>query len=576
MTRTTLRTGLVLLTAGIGLSLGYVAPADAAYPAVLQLAPGIGGPKEKNGGPGHEQIHAAVFQKDGKQYVVSVYMSSNVDQNKDGYWQCKCSSVLMDPIVGPTTVQDQVQLTHNGGTRPCNHPRIASNGADYGVWTYGTNDQNGNTRTFVQGINEKCELQTKRLRISEDNNQNEGAPHIEFVGGKMFVAGYLSTANNANDAMYLVGVNGDNAGGTGTVEKTWITKTVAPSNIGRPAIVPAGADKVFACASKGNNRPPEDGVECALVSAIDGTVIHKQLIAKSDENAGIYYNQPTVARLSDNVFAVQVLESNGLGKKNKDLKGSNTPHLYVFQVSDASFSQMSYVDKVGAYPTHSAICGGQYGEKGDTYIAVMGASPTGLGQPGIQFVSYNKGAINVDKANDLWTVGFYGDSGRLSNLYGPNPNTQGRDFPLCIGNVKNPGFGVKNGYMADVETFFLAPHSGNNGVEPKNGAYISFVPGKTSAPVVPQPPQEQPKQGITATPDPGAGGDGGAGGGNGGNGGSGAGGNGDNPGAGGGSVSVSSPRAGACSVPSSGAPVPAETAFLALGAAALLVARRRK
>ncbi len=169
MTRTSLRHGLVLLAAATSASLGVVgsASAEGAYPAVLQLAPGIGGPKEKNGGPGNEQIHASVFVNEGKQYVVSIYMSSNVDEN-DGYWQCKCSSTLMDPVVGPVTVYDQVQLTHNGGSRPCNHPRIASNGENYGVWTYGTNENNGNTRTFVQGINHKCELMTDRVRISYD------------------------------------------------------------------------------------------------------------------------------------------------------------------------------------------------------------------------------------------------------------------------------------------------------------------------------------------------------------------------------------------------------------------------
>jgi len=219
MTRTTLRHGLVLL-AGISASFGLIgsALADGAYPAVLQLAPGIGGPKEKNGGPGNEQIHAAVFVNEGKQYVVSIYMSSNVDEN-DGYWQCKCTSTLMDPVVGPVTVYDQVQLTHNGGSRPCNHPRIASNGADYGVWTYGTNENNGNTRTYVQGINHKCELVTDRVRISENNNQNEGAPHIEYIDNDWFLAGYLSTANNDLDAAYAVGVQGSMQNGTATVEK---------------------------------------------------------------------------------------------------------------------------------------------------------------------------------------------------------------------------------------------------------------------------------------------------------------------------------------------------------------------
>ncbi|MEZ4297486.1 MAG: MYXO-CTERM sorting domain-containing protein [Polyangiaceae bacterium] len=570
MTRTTLRPALLLALAATGASLGYVTTADAAYPAVLQLAPGVGGPKEKEGGAGNEHTAVTVMEKNGKEYVVSVYMSSNVDDN-DAPWQCKCSSALLDPILGPVIVQDQVQLTNNGGNRPCNHPRIASNGSDVAVWTYGTNENNGNTRTYVQGINEMCELTTARLRISENNNQNEGAPYIwHNVEGNTdyFVAGYLSTANNDLDASYAVGVMASSS----TVEKKWHTKVVTPSNIGRPVIMDAGPDRAFFCAAQGNNRPPEQGVACALLNTMTGQVIHKEIIAKSDPANNVYFNQPTIAKLGPNLFAVQVLESNGLGKKN-NIKGSNKSHIYAIKVSTDFFSQEGYITNVGKYPTHSAICGGMYGEKGETHVAVLGASPTGLGQPSIQFVSWGGASFKVDTAMDNWTVGFYGDSGLISNLYGANPNTQGRNFMYCVGNVKNPGFGKSNGYMADVETFFLAPHEGNIPGDPKNAGYLSFVPGKVAKAVIPEAPKEQPKTGITPTPD--TGGAGGAGGGEN------TGGTGidtgtdttEDPGNG---IDVNAPQAGACSLPATNDSQPEGLAFLALGAVALLAARRRK
>src|SRR5690349_4542366 len=78
MTRTTLRHALLLGTAATVASLGYIGSADAAYPAVMKITPGIGGPMEKDGGAGSEQSSVAVFEKDGKEYVVSIYMSSNV------------------------------------------------------------------------------------------------------------------------------------------------------------------------------------------------------------------------------------------------------------------------------------------------------------------------------------------------------------------------------------------------------------------------------------------------------------------------------------------------------------------
>jgi MYXO-CTERM domain-containing protein len=559
MNRTTLRHALLLATAATGASLGYVGSAEAAYPAVMKIAPGIGGPMEKDGGAGHEQAMSTTFEVGGKQYLVTVYMSSNVSE-EDGPWQAKCTSVVLDSILGPKVVVDQKQLTTNGGTRPANHTRIASNGLDVGVWTYGTNEANGQTRTYVQGINHMCELTTDRLRISENNNQNEGAPDVQWIGGDYFVAGYLSTANNELDASYAVGVTV-----TGTsVEKTWHTKVVAPSNIGRPAIIAAENNRAFFCASKGNNRPPEVGVECALVDAMTGEVVHKQLIAASDPANNVYFNQPSVAKIGTNLYAVQVLESNGLGKKD-NVKGTNVQHLYAFKVSDTLFSQEGYIKNVGKYPTHSSICGGSYGENGEAYVAVMGASPTGLGQPSIQFVQWNVAAFKVDTDRDNWTMGFYGDSGLIANLYGHNPNTQGREFLRCIGDVKNPGFGVANGYMSDVETFFVAPHTGNIPGDYKNAGFLSFIPGKVKTAIAPQEPQEQPKKGIAPSGDP------------------------TNPGTDDPSnpnpgtdpedtdptINVNGPQAGACSVPSNGSSSEG-LAFLALGIGALFAARRRR
>jgi MYXO-CTERM domain-containing protein len=564
MNRTTLRHGLILLTAGIGASLGHISSASAdtpVFPAVLKLSAGVGGELDKNQGPGNEMGYPAVFTNNGSQYVVTIAMNSNVKKgDNEKYWQCKCTSVLMDPILGPKVIVSEKQITDNGGSRSCNHPRIASNGEGYGVWTYGSNDVNGNTRTYVQGINHMCETMGDRLRISENNNNNDGAPHIVFNGGDYYTAGYLSTNND--DTSFAVGVMANMTDG---VKKTWIKGVVAPSNIGRPSIVPIGMDRSFFCASEGNNRPPETGITCALLNSMTGEIIHKETIAKSDPANNVYMGQPTVAKISDTMMAIQYLESNGQGKKT-NIKGSNASHLVVYSISGDTFSKQAYANGIGLAPTHSSICSGSYGEKGENYVAVFGMSPTGGGQPNMQFTYFNGGSLKADIAKDNWIVGYYGDSGRLSNLYGANPNTQGREFPMCVGGVKNPGFGLKNGWMNTVETFFLAPHTGNNGTseELKNGLYLSFVPGKISAPVDSKQPGD-PKKGIStdtgivdptsqepsepAAPE--------------------------NP-----DLidqsSVNLHRASACSVPAPGGSAPANLAFLALGVGALFAARRRR
>jgi MYXO-CTERM domain-containing protein len=95
----------------------------------------------------------------------------------------------------------------------------------------------------------------------------------------------------------------------------------------------------------------------------------------------------------------------------------------------------------------------------------------------------------ADKANQ-WPIGYYGDSGHIANIYGQNPNTQGRDFLRCIGDVPNPGHGVSGGYLSNVESFFVAPHAGRIPGDPKNALFLSLVPGKTDKPVVVAPPEE--------------------------------------------------------------------------------------
>jgi len=48
------------------------------------------------------------------------------------------------------------------------------------------------------------------------------------------------------------------------------------------------------------------------------------------------------------------------------------------------------------------------------------------------------------------------DSAWISNIYGQNPNTQGRNF-IGATTVMNPGYGIEGGYMSDVKSFIGIP-----------------------------------------------------------------------------------------------------------------------
>ncbi|MEP7121825.1 MAG: MYXO-CTERM sorting domain-containing protein [Byssovorax sp.] len=481
------RSTLIALTA-LGFGAALLQPGDAAADSaqVMRLAYGVGGPQKEKGGAGNEQPTSVVVQKNGVTYVVTIYMSSNVSDN-DRPWQCKCSSVAIDPMMGPTLVADQVQLTSYDGDRPCNHPMAATDGKHV-VWTFGSDKGNqANVSTYVGSVDEMCKTEADPKRVSENNNNNEGAPDISYNGASHFTAGYLSTNNN--DTSFALGLTLHDDGGTISLEKTYLKGIVAPSNIGRPAIVAAGPDRSLFCAAKGDNRPPEDGVECAWLDTTSGKVLWKKIVAASDPNAKKYMNQPSVAMLDYGRFAVNLQESSGDGKKN-NTKGANTSHLFVIEPSDSGYIEKSHKVGLGTYQTHAAICSGGYGVDGKRNIAIMAAPITGVGLPGIQMASYDSNTdVVADKAN-LWPIGYYGDSGHIANIYGQNPNTQGRDFLRCIGDVPNPGHGLMGGYMKNVATFFVAPHAGRIPGDPKNALFLSLIPGKTDAPVVPEPPKE--------------------------------------------------------------------------------------
>ncbi|HVY45805.1 MAG TPA: MYXO-CTERM sorting domain-containing protein [Minicystis sp.] len=477
------RNHLLALAAGLGTLL----PATAAYAdsaAFLKLQYGVGGPVSdgghalKDAGPGTEQSTVTYLTKNGKTYIVTIWMSSMVSES-DRNWQCKCNSVEVGPM-GPGVVVDSRQLTHGHSERPCNHP-IATSDGKHVVWVYGsdTNTSQHNVATYAGVVDEMCQSVVDPVRVSDDDNKNEGAPDIAYNGNGQFTSGYLS----GGQTTYAIGLKLSDDGTNVSLHRNYKTAVVNPANIGRPAIVAASATRSLLCAAKGDNRPPEDGVECAWLDATSGSIMWKDIIAASNPGNHVYMNQPSVALLDYGRIAINVQQSDGNGK-NTNQMGTDLSHLYVIEPNDQSYEMKD--TKMGmspiGYDKHAAICSGSYGESGETRIAVMGASPTGVGLPGVQFASYSTDTgLVADKSLDFWQVAPYGDSGYLSNIYGENPHDQGRDFLRCVGNFRNPGYGVKGGFLENAETLIIMGVSGRVPGEPKNALFLSFIPGKVKA-----------------------------------------------------------------------------------------------
>lgn len=445
--------------------------------------------------PGFEQTTLVVS----KNHIVMITMEAVQEQGRAPV-QCSCSSYELRPDGAPREVVSLKRLTEYGrmGTseRTCNHPIAAADEKGNIVWMYGSDYDSNRPNTYAGIINEKCEHLAAPQMVSIPRDANDGAPDLKYLGNGNFVGGYYSDGGDpttgfpapGGDYTIALGLKVTEAGLLPTLERTWITVASTPSDIGRPTIAAAGPDRAILCAPKGPDRP-SDHIECALLDTNAGTVLWKSDVLKGNRQQRVYYNQPTIARVGENQFALLAIESSGMGK-NTNIKGANLSHLYMLEKNGDQLALGPEIVGVGAHQTHSSICVGPYGEAGAPSIGVFTAAPTGIGRAAIAMVGWD-GATKTfahDPKADLWPAAWYGDSGHLSNWYGRNPMNQGRDFLRCIGGVENPGYHQPNGFMSDVKTFFAAAVHGRIPGDEKNSLFLSLVPGQMDKKPIPQNP----------------------------------------------------------------------------------------
>jgi len=229
--------------------------AEAAKTATMKLAAGKGGPFQKDetgkdyAGPGTEQPSTAWMLNKDKNVVdvVTVWMSSDVS-TADRPWQGKCSVLELGQTGEPKLLVDGKQITalgdaNNADERPFNHPHLirvegGQNHTQLFMLTYGSDaNNNGNVQTYAVLMDNQCKLVSGMVRISNDANNNEGAPEAVFLGDKGWViAGYYD--NNAQRT-YAVPLMVDDTDPTKPkIVKLDTPKTVVtPSNIGRPSLM---------------------------------------------------------------------------------------------------------------------------------------------------------------------------------------------------------------------------------------------------------------------------------------------------------------------------------------------------
>jgi len=484
--------GMVGLAGGLGALLLGTPSAQAVAPVSIQLTRAYGGAVEspleeglENESPGHEMVHPVWVEKDGKIFVVIAYMSGDIPESMNAPSQMKCSSFELTES-GPVLIADQVYLTENENVdRAGNYTKLLKVGSNI-VFGYGYAPNNNQTRSYVRLINEQCQSVSDTLKISNNDDQNIGAVHLGLVSDNKFFATYYSNDGNESRGRFVTIENG-------ALVKANNINLLNPTNIGRAPVATSG-DRVLTCTGLGNQRPPEYGIGCTYLNSVSGEIVWKnELIVEADPENDIRYNQAQVVNIGPGRYAVMAQMTNAMGKDTND-KGLNIDQLWILEPTDQGPNVRAHTEANGIYSTHASLLTGMYGDLGEQAIGIFEAPPTPSGNAVVSFLKYDPASLSfkMDAYNDRWIVSpLHADSAMLSNLYGNNPQTQGRNYLWGIGDVPNPGFGKVGGFMPEAETLFVMPFAGKGAdpSEPKLAAWVSFLPGKTSKPVVPENPE---------------------------------------------------------------------------------------
>ena len=498
------RFGIGLL-AGLGI-LGFAAVADA---ATVQLSTGVLLVKQSSDakvsrGTGAGVLMPRLEMLNGNK-LLAIWMDSAPDSmvppsnasDNNGYWEGKTAIIQLAAEAPPTLLATQ-QITMFDGDRPFNHPRLASAG-DYVVVNFASSIEDPNTTNqyvmIVDSSGKMAPLTGTTLngdtQVTDSNGQpvavldvglwdgnNHGAAEMHFIGTDAtgtdhFIGGFLHN----NNETYAFGLS-VKKGATGyTANQDWLTEVVRPANIGRPTIAVTGPTTAVVCAAKGNNRPPEYGVQCATLDTTTGKITNKVLVAPSDPQNNVYMNQPTITALGNGICGLGVVMSDGAGRsQNGHFLGSNTSMAYTVDCNTLAIKNTQTA--VAPFQRHATMTSSVFGNQGQTFMGSLGCSSTGAGGAGLQLISVDQnGMMAIDKQANLMPVMWQCDTAWLAYKGLRNPRDQGREFLHTLGDVPNPGFQDPKGWMPEVSHFAISlVPAVHDKTSLRNSLFMSFAP----------------------------------------------------------------------------------------------------
>jgi MYXO-CTERM domain-containing protein len=445
--------------------------------------------------PGAEHVDLAHVRDGGIDKVLLFGMGSYTlnGAQPNNRVQMFCAPVRLDPIAGPVLESNGYGLnnaegpfasglryvTNNNGNRYRNahRPRAISIFGGEAVAVLYNYAPNNHAITYMTVFGPNCERLSARTQVMAKNNDNcSNSPPGSVValapeGNSQYLAGGYGCDGNGRDSSWLgvqritKNLNPERLDRSYTVNVMIDNvETEANEERTRPMVM-VGPDNRFVtvCLTAGNNQPPANGVRCSAYNIETGQRLWRQYIARRE--GGIYQTQIQIVPIADQAGNVtdtalahwtmitQRRNGNAKGRVVSQTTALRFTYEGVDILAPAGDGALPTMD-----PTHAGICGGQFGidEAGGTDWRAILIGGSINGNPNTlstaQTVAWN---YDQRRAMPDRSYGLPGaiDSGWLSNIYGQNPNNQGRNFISCIGDVPNPGYQVTDGYQTDVKSF---------------------------------------------------------------------------------------------------------------------------
>lgn len=522
------KTGLFMLVASGMLAFGANAHAQVRTPTVLKISSGDEAGRTRVGADGRERAldsaqagheHASLTELNGGRNILVFATTSKATLNGEAVVDrvnLSCSAVELK-AAGPELLVDKY-ITKNDGNQYRNaHATLALpvDGGTAALVTYNYRPENpNNTQRYAMVVDANCNVLAPQTLIMAKNNDDVCANaepgallNVESTPGLDRFAQQCGGNGNNKDDGWVVGFSvRKDAAGKFTIKKDYDVD-IEPNEErtrGTAVLGPAGSNMIAVCASAGNTQPTNQGVRCYGVDVSangqQGAEAQSRLLWRTylARREGEVYQ--TQIKLAPDAAAPGAATATWqtLIQRNRKGKGETTLNIARLSFDRTGMKVLTPALQgacLGCDATHRSMIATKWGNDGSEKDAVMLITTSVNGSPDLnaqgQLLTYDStlGTFATGKRQD---IGSAIDNAWISNIYGNNPNNQGRNH-IQGKEIPNPDYKVAGGFRPDVKSFvaipatprlFRDPNNPAAGLEDKLALQLVLIPAVLAPTVV--------------------------------------------------------------------------------------------